>query len=553
MRWREGDRLGNKGGMRWISFYYGLWSVALACGSLGAHEEGHAGDWRPVVYAPELEHAPSPMPDRVVLTWSEDPATTQSVTWRTDTTVEKGIAQIAEANSNGYALNPATFEAERSELVSDLNGAHYFSVTFSGLEPETLYAYRVGDGANWSEYFHFRTASRTAKPFSFIYFGDAQNDLKTHWSRVFREAFRDAPDAAFTLHAGDLINRHARDAEWGEWNRAPAWVNGTIPVIATPGNHEYFRQYERPLNERYWNSASGEAIPVWVEYAEQDREGRREFVLRATSASGETGSIVFEDSTDRIVSVDAGALALTGFRAEALIGKRVDRQPLQDRPREAGVPTVSRHWRHQFAFPVQDPPAGLEETCYYMDYQDVRIIVLDSNRSQAEQVPWLRGVLEDNPARWTILTFHHPIFSPGSDRDNAELRALWKPLFDEFKVDLVLNGHDHTYARTGALEQPVSGSNLPEGYQQAYDPEIGTVYVVSVSGPKMYAITKETYARRVAEDTQLYQIISIDGDTLRYEARTAVGELYDTFTLRKRPGLPNALIEALPAEHRRME
>ena len=30
------------------------------------------------------------------------------------------------------------------------------------------------------------------------------------------------------------------DAQWGEWHQAPDWVNGTIPVIATPGNHEYF-------------------------------------------------------------------------------------------------------------------------------------------------------------------------------------------------------------------------------------------------------------------------------------------------------------------------
>ena len=27
--------------------------------------------------------------------------------------------------------------------------------------------------------------------------------------------------------------------QWGEWHQGPDWVNGTIPVIATPGNHEY--------------------------------------------------------------------------------------------------------------------------------------------------------------------------------------------------------------------------------------------------------------------------------------------------------------------------
>ena len=83
------------------------------------------------------------------------------------------------------------------------------------------------------------------------------------------------------------------------------------------------------------------------------------------------------------------------------------------------------------------------------------------------------------------------VFSPGSDRDNKELRELWKPILDEYKVDLVLSGHDHTYARTGQVDTQ-DLKNVPSGYQQAYDPNIGTVYVVSVSGPKMYGIPKET-------------------------------------------------------------
>jgi hypothetical protein len=123
-------------------------------------------------------------------------------------------------------------------------------------------------------------------------------------------------------------------------------------------------------------------------------------------------------------------------------------------------------------------------------------------------------------------------------------------VLDEFKVDLVLNGHDHTYARTGEVGEIVQSQNVPSGYQQAYDPAIGTVYVVSVSGPKMYDITKGAYAKRTAENTQLYQIIEIDDGTLEYKAYTATGELYDAFTLEKRTGLPNRLRELLPAENR---
>jgi 3',5'-cyclic AMP phosphodiesterase CpdA len=491
------------------------------------------------------------LPDRVVLTWSDDPRTTQSVSWRTDTSIERAVAEIAVANADGRRMQPERFAAATERFRSDINEAHYHTLTFRDLEPNTLYAYRVGDGVNWSEYFHFRTASERPRPFSFIYFGDAQNDLKTHWSRVFREAFRDAPRAAFTLHAGDLINEDAWDAEWGEWHEAPAWVNGTIPVIATPGNHEYFRANPGPDGERFWNTADGGVIEVAVEETIfEASDGTEHGSLTARGRDGISARLEYDDD-DKIVAVDPGVTQLTGFSEDTLIGTDYDRLPLNDRMRDPGDPRVSTHWRPQFNFPVYNElPETLAETVYYIDYQGVRFISLDSNRDRDAQIPWLREVLENNPNRWTIVTFHHPIFSPARDRDNPELRELWKPLLDEFRVDLVLNGHDHTYARTGAIDAPRSSENVPTGYQQAYDPNIGTVYVVSVSGPKMYPITKGTYARRVAENTQLYQIVDVSDAELRYRAYTATGQLYDEFSLEKRDGAPNLLHEVLPVENR---
>jgi 3',5'-cyclic AMP phosphodiesterase CpdA len=163
---------------------------------------------------------------------------------------------------------------------------------------------------------------------------------------------------------------------------------------------------------------------------------------------------------------------------------------------------------------------------------------------QAEQAEWLRGVLARNPHRWVIATFHHPLFATHPRRDNAALRELWKPVFDEFRVDLVLQGHDHAYARSGF-------ENLATGVNQARDEASGTVYVVSVSGPKMYSVERRPWMVRAGEDTQLFQVITVDGDELRYEARTAIGRVYDAFGLRKRDGKVNELIEVLPRERLR--
>jgi 3',5'-cyclic AMP phosphodiesterase CpdA len=178
---------------------------------------------------------------------------------------------------------------------------------------------------------------------------------------------------------------------------------------------------------------------------------------------------------------------------------------------------------------------------YWIDYQGTRVISLNSNERIEEQTPWLERALRDNPQRWTVVTFHHPVYSAHPSRDNVAVRNAWQPLLDRYRVDLVLQGHDHAYARTGMMTH----ENVPTGIT-AHNPQTGTVYVVSVSGPKMYNLEHRPMIRRAAEDTQLYQIIHVDHDRLRYEARTATGRLYDAFTLVKQAGLANELVDHVP-------
>lgn len=399
-------------------------------------------------------HKPTPLPDRIILTWAGDPATTQAVTWRTDTSVQRPLAQIAESGDGpSFAKQARTLEARAGEPVeTDINRARFHSAEFTGLKPATVYAYRVGDGENWSEWNQFRTAAAGPAPLEFIYVGDAQNDIYSLWSRLIRQSLRDAPKMQFIVHAGDLVNIATRDALWGEWHAAAGWINRSIVSVPTPGNHEY--------------------------------------------------------------------PAVT--------------------PATAGTP--ARHalaplWKPHFTLPGNGV-AGLEESNYYADIQGVRMISLNSNERQAEQAEWLDQLLaRPHSNRWTILTFHHPIYSSAKGRDNQKLRELWQPIFDKHAVDLVLTGHDHTYARTNL----VTGAGARTGAR-------GTVYVVSVSGPKMYQLERVPRMMRAGQDTQLFQIVRIDGGRLIYEARTARGVLYDAFELQKqRPGRANKLVNRVPS------
>ncbi len=179
---------------------------------------------------------------------------------------------------------------------------------------------------------------------------------------------------------------------------------------------------------------------------------------------------------------------------------------------------LTSHWQAQFELP-RNGVAGVEESSYYFDFQGVRFVVLNSMEKIVEQTVWLDTLLTGNPNRWTVVMFHHPIFSGARNRDNAEIRKQWKPIFDSHRVDLVLCGHDHVYGRSNPESGPAAGH---------------TVYVVSVTGSKQYEAGDRKWAARFGQDLQLFQVISVDGDRLRFEARTADGSLYDRFEMVKR-------------------
>jgi hypothetical protein len=420
----------------------------------------------PAPAAGPMWNALTPVPDRIILTWSADPATTQSITWRTDTTVRSAMVQYALASPGpGMELIADTAWARTETLdatsVKDARlVASYHSATLTGLQSDTLYAYRVGGGTNWSEWYHFRTASAEPEPFSFLYFGDAQNDILSLWSRNLRQSYASATDARFIIHAGDLVNNAHDDLQWGEWFRAGGWIHATVPSVPAPGNHE-------------WD-------PFTLEEEEKEIEH------------------------------------------------------------------FSVFWRPQFELP-RNGVKGMEEANYTIDYQGLRILALSSTERREEQAAWMRRVLSNDPQPWTIATFHHPVFSSGKERDNPELRAAWKPVFDEFGIDLVLQGHDHTYARGRTA---AGGENVADGINLR--DATGPVYVVSVGGRKMYDFktgmwsTYDAVLDRRAENTQLHQVIRIAGDTLTFRSYTAVGGLYDAFDLIRRDGAPNRFIDRMP-------
>ncbi|MEO0699008.1 MAG: metallophosphoesterase, partial [Pseudomonadota bacterium] len=196
-------------------------------------------------------------------------------------------------------------------------------------------------------------------------------------------------------------------------------------------------------------------------------------------------------------------------------------------------------WRPQFRFtPEPTLSDRLQETVYTVRYgDDLEVFVLNSNiKDMSEQAEWLDAKLTASDARWRVVTMHHPIFSSGRGRDNPERRELLLPILLKHEVDLALQGHDHTYARGNIPAQ------TPERTAATNSGDVTTMFVNSVSGPKMYEFNEDGWdsfaptgvkLERKAENTQFFQVLTVDGDSLRYAAHTADGEIYDAFELTK--------------------
>lgn len=99
---------------------------------------------------------------------------------------------------------------------------------------------------------------------------------------------------------------------------------------------------------------------------------------------------------------------------------------------------------------------NLTESFYSFDYENVHILVMDTQLPFAEGSSQYNFVKEDLLAAslnattdWVFVMFHKPMYtSPASHIANNELRRTYHPLFETYGVDLVIQAHNHMYERT---------------------------------------------------------------------------------------------------------
>jgi hypothetical protein len=156
-------------------------------------------------------------------------------------------------------------------------------------------------------------------------------------------------------------------------------------------------------------------------------------------------------------------------------------------------------------------------------YGNAAIITLDSNRDTwtlLSQRNLLKQALERaKDATWKIVILHHPIFSVRGKSRHFFIRHLFEPLIRQYGVDLVLQGHEHCYARMISKDKNASLTT--------------PLYVISQFSTKDYRISFDRKYDRFGNGMRFYQTVYVGRDTLLFRAFTETGDLYDCIRIVK--------------------
>jgi hypothetical protein len=152
------------------------------------------------------------------------------------------------------------------------------------------------------------------------------------------------------------------------------------------------------------------------------------------------------------------------------------------------------------AFYKGDPSVQSGGDYWYL-YKNVLFIDLNSNAyadgADEAHIGYVSKVVKEQgaKAKYTVLVYHHSIYSPAdhaNDGDNQVRRQDFPTAFSNLGVDLVLQGHDHSYSRSYVIKNGKKANPAEQpGAAQVVQGPGGVIYVTanSASGSKYYDLT----------------------------------------------------------------
>lgn len=363
-------------------------------------------------------------------------------------TVETPKVRVATKQNMDGAIE---FEGTQTEAVT-IDGVKYYSnkVIVKNLKADTNYYYQVMQNGKWQDAEVYTTKSFSE--FSFLYVGDPQIGASKNQTSTEQEKM---------VSAGNEVSSSAAD------NLAAR-------------------------NDGYnWNNILNDAVKDYSDVS---------FIVSA-------GDQVNAGKNEREYAAYLGADALTSLPVATTIGNH-----------DSVSNQYSLHFNNPNAFSSKDANyiQGQTEagTDYYYSYGNVLFIVLDTNNYNCatHENVMKKAISENKDAKWRIVVFHQDIFGSGydhSDSDGMVLRTQLTPLMDKYDIDVVLQGHDHTYSRT---------------YQLQGDGKDHTAYGKDVDMKSADYITQNN-CYQIVDDTESGTVVNPKG-TVYLEANSATGSKF---------------------------
>ncbi|KAI8473040.1 MAG: Metallo-dependent phosphatase-like protein [Monoraphidium minutum] len=325
------------------------------------------------------------------------------VAWGEAGAVAAGKAKTAKGKAVAYAFSNSWDYQGPGERPGYISGA-INHVLLKGLKPGVTYSYQVSAGKDqpFSPWFSFTTpaAGFPATVGLMADFGNTQNGTDTMLAMLAKKPsvvhiLGDLSYADLYMPGGEWTGDEkpkgkymtAHQPAWDQWARSMQPLFTTIPIQTVPGNHEL--EFEPPTIGGSVFSAYNARYPM----------------PQSTNPLKQTAPL-----------------------------KTVDNSTVL-KPKE------TTNMYHAYSLP------GVARLIFITSY-----IPSDHYGSETAQYKWLEKELKKvnrKKTPWVVLNMHAPWYSSwaGSFKDTECMRLQYEPLLKEYGVDLVFNGHTHSYER----------------------------------------------------------------------------------------------------------
>lgn len=155
---------------------------------------------------------------------------------------------------------------------------------------------------------------------------------------------------------------------------------------------------------------------------------------------------------------------------------------------------------------------GQDSSWYVGQVGLIRVVVLDTEQiDNPAQTNWLSQTLASpTDAAWTVVVMHKPAYSAGYHGSDQDIQQRWVPLFEQYRVPLVMAGHDHDYQRSEPID--------------------GVTYIVTGGAATLREAGQEDFTA-VSVSTLHYVDLIADRDRLILRAINQDGMLVDSVEL----------------------